>query len=74
MQMNVSVDPDGPEERRERAEQRRREREQQRDSIRQARRDSIMAADTARARRIREAEECAKLYNVTVADSTSCGR
>ncbi len=70
-QMNISVDtddkpptPEEQERRKKRAEERQRTRQQQQ------RPDTTPAQpDTARDRRRREREECAKLYNVTIADS-----
>jgi hypothetical protein len=63
-EMNVSVGEEKPSS--EEAE-RRRARAAARDSARR----EMLAKDTARARRAREAEECAKLYHVTIADSAT---
>ncbi len=51
--------------------ERRRERAAARDSARRAALEEALAKDTARARRAREAEECSKLYHVTIADSAT---
>ena len=73
MEMNVSVDIDDKpptaqeqERQRQRAEE---QRERQRQRQRARTQPDTTAPDTARERRRREREECAKLYNVTIADS-----
>src|SRR5687768_2384156 len=67
-EMNVSVSV-GDEKPSQEEIERRRQREAARDSARRVAIDSIMAKDTSRARRMREADACSKLYHVTIADS-----
>jgi hypothetical protein len=68
MNVSVSVGDDKPSQE---EIERRRQREAARDSARRVAIDSVMAKDTARARRMREADACSKLYHVTVADSAT---